>query len=187
MTDYNQFPIPRRYLDKGAALALSKCDARLLAFSATWDGLSGAVLLGGTGCGKSLSAGQAGARVAKANSSDTSVKWIRADELSRLLADRSGHESIEQLKRAKCLIIDELGYERFPELVLEVIGARHDWGRPTLVTTGLRAEALSVRYSDATVRRIVETGVGVAVDCWDPLPKRKPTPVPVPGPGRIAT
>jgi DNA replication protein DnaC len=190
MTDHNQFPIPRRYLDQGAKEALAnprKCDARLLAFAGAWDGLSGAVLLGGTGCGKSLSAGQAGARVDALNSSDSWVKWIRADELSRLLADRSGHESVEQLKRARCLIIDELGYERFPELVLEVIGARHDWERPTLVTTGLRIEALAARYSDATVRRITETGNGCSVDCWDPIPQRRPKPVPAPGPGRLTT
>jgi DNA replication protein DnaC len=173
MTDHNQFPIPRRYTDKLAAAAVrdpSKCDARLLAFSATWDGLSGGILLGRTGCGKSLSAGQAGARIAALNSSDSWVKWIRADELSRLLADRSGHESVEHLKRSRCLVLDELGYERFPELVLEVIGSRHDWGRPTLVTTGLRVEALSARYSDATVRRITETGDGCVVDCWEKLP-----------------
>jgi len=167
MNFHNQHPIPRRYLTAPPGAVTEK---RLQELAATWDGVSGKLLLGPSGCGKTLTVARAGARVAKAHG-DSWVQWIRADELSRMLSIRGSAEEIETLKSARVLIIDELGYERFPELCLEVIGARHDWERPTLVTCGLRLEGSGgfiERYSEATARRISEIGRGSIVNCWTP-------------------
>lgn len=162
---HNQYPIPRRYLKNGAVEKLKSLDPRLEAFAASWAGDSGRLLLGPTGCGKTLAAAVAGARIA-ASKSETWVRWIRADELSRIMSVRGGAEEIETLKRGRVLVIDELGYERFPELVLEVIGARHDDDLPTVVTSGKTLQEIADRYSDATVRRITETGSGKVTNCW---------------------
>jgi DNA replication protein DnaC len=165
MTDHNQFPIPSRYLSPKGVAKRTECDARLLAFSATYRGLCGSLLLGPTGCGKTLHAANVADRIASQNS-PTWVKWIRADELSDMLSDRSGREQVDQLVKARLLVIDELGYEDFPARALRVIGSRHDWGRPTLVTSGRTLADFSNRYADATVRKITDDGAGVVVDCW---------------------
>lgn len=165
MSKFNAYPIPKRYLEPGAILAIERLHPEAKKFARSWGGTSGAVLLGRTGSGKSLAAATAAVRVRDENSI-TWVKWIRADELSRLLAERNAQEAVQELKQARVLVIDELGYERFPELVLEVLGSRHDHDRPTVVTSGLTEKALADRYSDATVRRIVEVGNGFVVDCW---------------------
>ena len=167
MSHYNAYPIPRRYLEPSALAAAERLDPRLTKWASTWEGASGGLLVGKTGIGKTLSVAIASARI-RDQHTDTAVwvRWIRADELSRLLADRNGSEEIRDLKYSRVLVIDELGYERFPELVLEVIGARHDHDRPTLVTSGLTVEAIAQRYSDATVRRIIEVGHGCVVDLW---------------------
>jgi len=106
-------------------------------------------------------------RTKRTKQSETWVKWVRADELSRILSERGGIEQVQELKRARVLVLDELGYERFPELLLEVLGARHDACRPTVVTSGLAIAAIDSRYGDATVRKILEIGSGVVVDCWE--------------------
>lgn len=164
-----QFKIPIRYIEKSAREAFKAADPRLRAFVAKWSGASGAILLGPTKLGKSLAAAAAATRVlANHPDSDTWVRWVRADELTLLLSSRGGYDDIEALKRSRVLVLDELGYEPWPDQVLTVIGARHDWNRPTLVTSGLRLDSVTQRYGDATLRRIVEVGQGTVVDCWAP-------------------
>lgn len=162
---HNQYPIPKRYLEPSAVAAAERLDPRLSRWASDWNGASGGLLVGKTGTGKTLAAARAAERIRRGNT-DTWVRWIRADELSRILNDRNGADQVHELKQSRVLVIDELGYERFPELVLEVIGARHDHDRPTLVTSGLTVEAIAQRYSDATVRRITEVGNGCVVDLW---------------------
>jgi len=162
----NPYPIPKRYLEPAALAARSKLSRRLTSWAQAWKGDSGAVLVGATGCGKSLAASWA-ADIERQRRSDTWVKWIRADELSRILSERGGGERIELVKMARVLVIDELGYERFPELILEVLGSRHDNSRPTIVTSGLTVSAIAERYSDATVRRVIEIGNGDVINSWD--------------------
>lgn len=161
----NPYPIPKRYLEQAAVDRRRQIDPRLVRWATEAKDASGAVLVGPTGCGKSLAASWAADRIGSRNSA-TWVKWIRADELSRLLSERGAVEQLTQVKQARLLVIDEIGYERFPELLLEVIGARHDASRPTIVTSGLRLDAIALRYSDATVRRIESIGGGCVVDCW---------------------
>jgi DNA replication protein DnaC len=165
---HNQYPIPKRYLEPAAIASLASVHPEAQRFARDWSGTSGAVLVGPTGCGKTLAAAVACVRVRKIQGEDSNtwVKWIRADELSRLLSERNSGESIQELKVARVLVIDELGYERFPELILEVLGARHDASRPTVVTSGLTLPMLLERYSGAVVRRVTEIDGGVVWDCW---------------------
>lgn len=156
---------PRRYKTQDAIDALSSIDERLLKFSAVWNADFGALLMGETGCGKSLSAATALERVTLGKPRYWAA-WVRADCLSRFAASKEHVSDIIRLKSAHALVIDELGFERFPELVLEVIGERYDRELPTVVTTGLKLEAFITRYSESTVRKIIETGSGFAVNCW---------------------
>lgn len=159
---YNPHPIPSRYLSAPASCV---SDARLLELGSSWNGVSGRLLLGPSGTGKTVTAARAGAAQVKYHT-DTWVKWIRADELSRIMSVRGGVDDIETLKLARVLVIDELGWERWPELVLEVIGSRHDWERPMIVTCGLTLDEFIARYGEATARRISETGGGSIVNLW---------------------
>lgn len=167
MNEHNQFPIPRRYLSQGALDAKIRCHPELRSFCDTWTGDTGSLLLGPTGCGKTLVAAFASQRICKIQSSETWVKWVRADQLSHLLNEHTAMDQLNQLNKARVLVIDELGYERWPELVLEVLGTRHDWDRPTLVTCGLKQEQLLKRYSEATARKIIEIASGGVIDCWE--------------------
>lgn len=167
MSKHNAFPIPARYRGQEAIDAVkNKCCDRVREFVRNWDGKSGGLLLGPTRCGKSTVAGLCGDREANRNKSETWTKWVRADHLTRIINERNGGEMIHELKQARVLIIDEMGYEPWPTTLLEVIGDRHDNQRPTILTSGLRLDAFSDRYSDATIARIAETGNGIIVDCW---------------------
>jgi DNA replication protein DnaC len=164
---HNPFPIPKKYLSSSAQAALGRVKSEALRkYVANWDGASGVAILGDTGTGKSLCAAVACERVRSKAGTDGFVKWIRADELTRLLQERSGSDLIGLVKVARVLVIDEVGYERWPETLLEVIGSRYDHERPTVLTTGLKEDAFALRYSDATIRRISETGNGIVVNCW---------------------
>ena len=167
MSKHNQFPIPSRYSGPEAIEAVrSKCCNQVRAFIKNWDGKSGGAILGPTRCGKSTAVGLCGEREARRNKSETWTKWVRADHLTRIISERNGGEMIHELKLARVLIIDEMGYEPWPTTLLEVIGDRHDNQRPTLLTSGLRLPAFADRYSDATLARIAEIGNGLIVDCW---------------------
>lgn len=164
---HNPFPIPKKYLTQGAKQALCRVTTEpLRELAKSWEGASGVAILGDTGCGKSLCAALGCERVRKVHESEGWVKWIRADELSRLLQERNGAELVNLVKEARLLVIDELGYERWPETILEVVGSRYDHERPTVLTSGLRSEPFALRYSDATIRRVTETGDGMLIDCW---------------------
>jgi hypothetical protein len=69
---------------------------------------------------------------------------------------------------APLLVIDELGYERFSETVLMVIGTREASDRPTIVTSGKTYTELAGRYSEATITRLTRRTGGVLVDCHKP-------------------
>lgn len=163
---HNPFPIPSRLINATAKAASRRADELLQVYLSTWAGTGGAALLGRTGGGKSLCAALACERVRQQAGTNGFVKWIRADELARILTERSGGEDIRLLKEARVLVIDDMGYERWHETLLEVIGHRYDKDRPTVITSGLTQETFAQRYSDATLRRIAETGDGVVVDCW---------------------
>lgn len=159
------FSIPCKYTSSTASQKVLHLDPRLASFATSWMGDCGSVIIGPTGAGKSLSAAVAMRRVIGDDGCSWAA-WVRADELSRVLSIREHISDVEKLKRALILVIDELGYERFPELVLEILGYRYDNELPTVITSGMKLQEMSDRYSDATLRRIVETGGGRVINCW---------------------
>lgn len=160
MTD---FSIPKRYTSE--LKKPIKLDARLQQFATGWAGDCGVLLCGPTTIGKSLSAAMALSRVSAGNASDWAL-WVRADELSRVLATRDNIAEVEKLKSALILVVDELGYEQWPALALEVLGVRYDRELVTVVTSGLKLDVLVKRYSDSVIRKITDIGNGCIIDCW---------------------
>lgn len=66
---------------------------------------------------------------------------------------------------ASLLVLDEVGYESTADTAIpETIDARYRRGLPTIVTTGLRFEAVEKRYGEATTRKLL--GRGKVVDAW---------------------
>lgn len=171
------FSTPQRYRTPEAENALLDIDERLLKFSVAWNGDYGALLTGPTGCGKSLAAATALRRITL-DQPRYWAAWVRSDVYSRLAASRDHQGDIARVKSCHVVVLDELGYERFPEHVLELIGDRYDRNLPTIVTTGLEAEAFLTRYGDATARKVTSVGGGFAVNCWGDksvvIPERKP-------------
>lgn len=102
--------------------------------------------------------------------------WARALDLP---AARLGHglgegeaEAITHAKAVPLLVLDDLGWESrragADDVIGEVIATRYDAGKVTLVTTGMRPEQVSERYSEAFTRRILEAGgkPGKVIDLW---------------------
>jgi DNA replication protein DnaC len=167
MNHHNCYPIVKRNLEPEAIAKSAHFDTRLTRWRDNWTGNSGGLLIGKTGTGKTTTVAIAANRIANEHSDvKTWVRWIRADELSRILNSQVGADQISDLKRAPILVIDDLGHERFPELILEVLGSRYDNSRPTVVTSGLTISSIMDRYGDSTIRRIVEVGNGYVVDLW---------------------
>lgn len=160
------FETPARYRTTDAENALLTIDERLLKFSTKWGGSSGALLIGPTRCGKSLSAAAAMRRLTL-DKPRYWATWVRSDTVTSIGQNRKDREAdLCRIKSAYILTLDELGYERWPELVLEIIGERYDRDLPTVVTSGLKIDELRARYGDATVRKIIEIGNGLVIDCW---------------------
>ena len=66
-------------------------------------------------------------------------------------------------------VIDDLGHERDPGAVWDVLSARYDAGRITVATSGWTVAALREKLGAEYVRRIVEARgkPGVIVEAWD--------------------
>jgi len=190
--------IPSDYVSNEARSAFKgenpkvKISPWLIKWFNDWTGSVSSLLLGPSGCGKTLAAAlaaettyqwimrQPGKKsefsVARTRPNGfflrdvQAVRWVRADRLSRILSDRETASEFNQLVAAPLLVIDELGYERFPETVLELIGTRSELGRPMVVTSGRKYSELAERYSDATVRRLADHRGALLVDCYKPAP-----------------
>jgi DNA replication protein DnaC len=156
---------PKRYRTTAAENALLDIDKRMLEFSARWCGDCGALLLGPTGCGKSLAAATAMNRLTLRKPRHWAA-WVRSDALGRLMTNRDNAADVCRIKSVHLLVVDDLGYERFPEPALELIGERYDRDLPTVVTSGLTSAEFQLRYSAATARKIIEVGNGYGVDVW---------------------
>lgn len=156
---------PERYWTTSAEEALCGINQSMLEFSGRWMGDCGALLMGPTGCGKSLAAATAMRRLTLCKARYWAA-WVRADALSRMFSNRDNAADICRIKSAHLIVIDDLGYERFAESALEVIGDRYDRDLPTVVTTGLKSSEFCARYSTATARKITEVGRGYAVNVW---------------------
>lgn len=66
-------------------------------------------------------------------------------------------EVISLCDRASVLVIDDLGADaRYRDILREVIQNREMVGRPTIVTTGLRENAVASAYGDGIARRLFD-------------------------------
>ena len=75
-------------------------------------------------------------------------------------------EALQDAVDAELLLLDDLGQdEKRNNTMMDVLDARYDACRPTLVTSGFTVEQLGERYGQALVRRIVEcNGAGKIVN-----------------------
>lgn len=124
----------------------------------------GLLLLGPTGIGKSATATYIARRLARARIVDRKgggARWASAIDLANATA-RSPlgvvPEVIGQAKAAAVLVLDDLGWQERDGAVAEVIAARYDGERQTIVTSGQPWPALVERYSEAMLRRLLESG-----------------------------
>lgn len=125
------------------------------------------VLLGHTGCGKTLGAAVLARRLIR--EARAPRDWHRARRLvfvdaARLAIAREQHglgqgeaPLVERCLRAPVLFLDELGYlDRDTGVVEQVIDARSKASQPLVVTSGMTPEEIVERYGAATARKLLE-------------------------------
>jgi DNA replication protein DnaC len=135
-----------------------------------------ALLLGPTGIGKSAAAGLAlrrafvGGRVSVGGlalergglRSLPAALWQYARALAhaaRMHPLGQGEcEAITNARGASLLILDDLGLERDPAEIVDVVHERYERNRPTWTTSGLTLPQLTERYGEAFVRRLGQVG-----------------------------
>jgi DNA replication protein DnaC len=127
-----------------------------------------ALFLGPTGCGKS-SAAMVMRFLLKEPEEWVWMKAtaLGASEKRHSLGDGEPPE-VAQSKRARFLVIDDVGNERDTAPLAEVLDHRYEKALPTIVTTGLPREGLVAHIGAAFVRRITEQFAGhkvLVVDC----------------------
>lgn len=88
-----------------------------------------------------------------------SVPEMAQEAMAHPLGSRSEPTLIRTAKRAELLVLDDLGNEGETKLLNlhDVADTRYVNRRPTIVTSGVPLPQLHTRYSDAVVRRLVET------------------------------
>lgn len=125
------------------------------------------VLLGHTGCGKTLGAAVLARRLIR--EAQAPREWHRARRLvfvdaAQLAIAREQHglgqgeaPLVERCVRASVLFLDELGYlDKDTGVVEQVIDARSKANRPIVVTSGMTPEELVERYGAAIGRKLME-------------------------------
>ena len=68
---------------------------------------------------------------------------------------------LEDAIASTILVVDEVGFETLDSALFDVVDARYNRQRPTIITTGLTVEAFKGRYGDALWRRLTELGLKV--------------------------
>ena len=129
------------------------------------------VLIGLSGCGKtSLSVAMLRARVEAVP--ERSAMFLSALRLgiARARSEDSEPQLVAQASRVDLLLLDDLGNETdvASSPIKDVVWRRHDDHRATWVTTGLKLEAIAVRYGDGLARRLFEHAM--VIDCEDLKP-----------------
>ena len=120
-----------------------------------------ALLLGPSKVGKSTTLGLALRRALwRGRLPFGSVVWAYARALSQASRQYPLGEGvcpeIERATKAKLLILDDLGLERDPAELVDVVHARYEAERVTWTTAGLTLQELRDRYGEAFVRRLSE-------------------------------
>ena len=137
------------------------------------------VMLGKTGLGKSLTARLMARKVARRlaresivnarhrlenpaeyPSASVSVAWYSATDLALTVArhplGRGAPDEVKDARSSALLVLDDLTWPQRDDTTLEVLGARYDAGKPTIVTAGCTRTELITRFGDAVVRRLLE-------------------------------
>lgn len=160
-----EFHNPKKDLVRQLA---SRVDPRLMA--ALRKGASpSALLMGPTGIGKT-----SGARwLMAAGLREQPHYFVRSVELCEC---RKNHplgagppELVDLAKGHRYLILDDVGTERDPAELQEVLDYRYFRSMPTVVTTGLNRDELTNHIGAASVRRILEQHAGhkvIVVDAF---------------------
>lgn len=156
---------------------VSTLPPKLASIATTWTPVDGGLLLiGPTEAGKTRAAVAVVKRIIRIEETEvrsrprlsggrsyprTDITWARASDLA--LA-RHGHplgkgepEALEKARSAGLLVVDDLGWERQFDAVADVLASRYDAGKITIATSGQPVAALSEKYGDAVVRRIVQS------------------------------
>lgn len=153
-------------------------DPRLKDFATGFDPFlaGGAILLGPTGIGKSVACFCVMRRMMPASLGF----WGSHDALDigldsqRTPLGQPEPDAVSRAKRATCLILDDLGWERtfHVDTIVDIAATRYKIGKPTLVTSGKTMLELKERYGDAVLRRFTDVGGsrGVVLDCWKSAP-----------------
>jgi DNA replication protein DnaC len=128
------------------------------------------ILRGNSGAGKtSIAAALAADILDGFESSDVpavkralGLRWYSSHQLSKARAEhglgRGEAPDVDLAITASVLVLDELGSERFPDVIGEILFARHDdqRGKQTILTTWLTPEAFAIRYGGGIKRRIFD-------------------------------
>jgi hypothetical protein len=127
------------------------------------------LLLGNTGCGKTIGAAALARRLLVRAADD--LGWERARRIvfvdaARLAVAREQHglghgeaPLVERCIRTPLLFIDELGYLDKETGVLEqVVDARNKAQLPVVVASGMEPKEIQLRYGAATARKMMAMG-----------------------------
>jgi hypothetical protein len=166
----------RRALQGGPVALADKSDdeltamvtsSKLRAFAAEFGFASGALVTGPTGVGKTVAAFLAARRYVLRSTELTDngfpvIVWAKAVDIGTARGQHKlgAHEAplVEAAKHARVLVLDDLGWEKDPEALLDVLAHRYDFGAFTLVTSGQSPDALVARYGEPAIRRIYQVG-----------------------------
>jgi hypothetical protein len=128
------------------------------------------ILIGATSTGKTSAAGWLFRRLVhdgvklggEAWSFARGLHWYSAKELDD---GRRAHPlgkgdapELTNASHASLLFLDDCGWERDPAAVSDVLNARYELGRQTVITSGRTQQGLTELYGGAVLRRLVESG-----------------------------
>lgn len=122
------------------------------------------VLVGHTSAGKTSAALLLLRRVVIGAAAAGGETWDKAQQshfqpARELVRARFGDApEAEKSKRAALTVLDDLGVDTDPTLVLHVLDARYSRGLPTIITSGLSPTQLKGAFGEAGFRRMVESG-----------------------------
>lgn len=159
-------------------------DHRLRQRARLWKwGDGGLLMVGETRIGKSSAAAMIFRRLLGAGWREGGQDWARARGLrwyssATLSLARREHPlgegeapDILRASGASLLVLDDIGWDKDPQIVSEVLHKRYEQGAPTILTSGRTVAELSSHYGAAVLRRFGEAGglSNMLIDCFEPI------------------
>lgn len=172
-----------RWAAVGSPLFKQRVRPKFCAFAKTFTFDRSAVLLGGTGTGKTSSV--RAALVARAVSWEREaiavadmppekhaglralhgLRWHSGSEVAlarkQFALGKGDAKLVESAIHSTILVVDECGFETPDGALFDIVNERYMRERPTVITTGLTVEGFKTRYGDAMWRRLTERGLKV--------------------------